>query len=98
MPNLQVYVLSSPTEKLTARCCIENCLGDVAICIEPDNGDLDNFKLMAYEANKDCDIVPHQKNILVTIKYFSKRNLYNILAISTRFLTGLKLNQYSQAS
>ena len=96
-PNLQVYVLSSPTEKLTARWLgIENCLGDIAICVEPENGDLDNFKLMAYEANKDCDIVLATKKYSNSNKIFlSKRILYNILAISTRFLTGLKLNQYS---
>lgn len=90
--NLQVYTLAGRVDDLTARWVgVENSLGDIVVCLDPRQGDLDQLGLLTSQAANGNDIV-------FTMRSFPKGRrslLYRAFGVATKLSTGLDLNSYS---
>jgi len=94
--NLQVYTLAGRVDDLTARWVgVENSLGDIVVCLDPRQGDLDQLGLLTSQAANGNDIVFTMRSFPKGRRSQPKTLLYRAFGIATKLSTGLNLDSYS---
>ena len=94
--NLQVYILAGRVDDLTARWVgIENSLGDIVVCIDPRQGDLEQLEPLAKEAAKGYDIVFTCRNFPQGRRSLPSTVLYRAFGVATKLSTGIDLDSFS---
>ncbi len=94
--NLQVYTLAGRVEDLTARWVgVENSLGDIVVCLDARQGNLDQLGLLTSEAANGNDIVFTTRSFPRQRKGQPKILVYRSLSVATKLLTGLDLDSHS---
>ena len=94
--NLQVYTLAGRVDDLTARWVgVENSLGDIVVCLEPRQGDLDQLGLLTSQAANANDIVFTMRTFPKGRRSLPRTLLYRTFGIATKLSTGLDLDSYS---
>ena len=96
LPNLQIFSLAGSVDTLTAQWVgIENSLGDLVVCLDWQQGDLDFLEEVVHKAGEGYDLVLTRK-LPTRIKQRNIRlSLYDFFLVITRLSTGLALNAYS---
>jgi glycosyltransferase involved in cell wall biosynthesis len=95
-PNLQVYTLESQVNGLIARWVgIENSLGDLVVCLEPRNGDIDQLERLIRAAAANVDLVFTRRAFRHSRRGLPRTALYRSFGAVARLSTGLDLNSYS---
>ncbi|MFM7237466.1 MAG: glycosyltransferase [Cyanobium sp.] len=96
LPNLQIFSLASRVDAITAQWVgIENSLGDLVICLDWKQGDLDFFEEIIHKSGEGYDLVFTKRLPIATRRRNLRHSLYHLFAIATRLSTGLALNTYS---
>lgn len=94
--NLQVYTLAGRVDDLTARWVgIENSLGDIVVCLDPRQGDLDQLRPLTLQAANGSDIVFTMRSYPKGRRSLSRTLLYRVFGLATKLSTGLDLDSYS---
>ena len=94
--NLQVYTLAGRVDDLTARWVgVENSLGDIVVCLDPRQGDLDQLGLLTTQAANGNDIVFTMRTFPKGRRSLPRTLLYRAFGIATKLSTGLNLDSYS---
>jgi hypothetical protein len=94
--NLQVYTLAGRVDDLTARWVgVENSLGDIVVCLDPLQGDLDQLGLLTSQAANGNDVVFTMRSFPKGRRSQPKTLLYRAFGIATKLSTGLNLDSYS---
>lgn len=96
LPNLQIFSLASPVDAITAQWVgIENSLGDLVVCLDWQQGDLDFFEEITRKAGEGYDLVFTKRLPLASKRKTLRHSLYQFFVFATRLSTGLALNTYS---
>ena len=94
--NLQVYTLAGRVDDLTARWVgVENSLGDIVVCLDPRQGDLDQLELLTSQAANRNDIVFTMRSFPKGRRSLPRTLLYRAFGFATKLSTGLNLDSYS---
>jgi hypothetical protein len=94
--NLQVYTLAERVDDLTARWVgVENSLGDIVVCLDPRQGDLDQLGLLTSQAANGNDIVFTMRSFPKGRRSLPRTLLYRAFGVVTKLSTGLDLDSYS---
>lgn len=94
--NLQVYILAGRVDDLTARWVgVENSLGDIVVCIDPHQGDLEQLESLTKEAANGTDIVFTTRTFPQGRRSLPSTALYRALGAATKLSTGIDLDSYS---
>lgn len=94
--NLQVYTLAGRVDDLTARWVgVENSLGDIVVCLDPRQGDLDQLSLLTSQAANGNDIVFTMRSFPKGRRSLPRTLLYRAFGVATKLSTGLDLDSYS---
>jgi len=94
--NLQVYILAGRVDDLTARWVgVENSLGDIVVCIDPRQGDLEQLELLATKAANGNDIVFTTRTFPPGRRSLPRTFLYRAFGVATKLSTGIDLDSYS---
>ena len=96
LPNLQIFSLASSVDAITAQWVgIENSLGDLVVCLDWQQGDLDFFEAIIHKAGEGFDLVFTRRLPLASRRKTLRNSLYQFFVLATRLSTGLALNTYS---
>lgn len=94
--NLQVYTLAGRVDDLTARWVgVENSLGDIVVCLDPRQGDLEQLGLLTSRAADGNDIVFTMRSFPRGRRSLPRTLLYRAFGAATKLSTGLDLDSYS---
>jgi hypothetical protein len=94
--NLQVYTLAGGVDDLTARWVgVENSLGDIVVCLDPRQGDLEHLVLLTRRAANGYDIVFTMRSFPKERRRLPRTLLYRAFGVATKLSTGLDLDSYS---
>lgn len=94
--NLQIYSLASTVNDLIARWVgIENSLGDIAIIMDPNHGDLKQLGSLLKQACYGNDIVFTSRSYPTGRRNLIKTFLYRGLSYVTKLSAGIDLSTYS---
>lgn len=94
--NLQVYTLAGRVDDCTARWVgVENSLGDIVVCLDQRNGDLEHLETLTRQAANGHDIVFTMRTFPKGRRSLPRTMLYRTLGMATKLSTGLDLNSYS---
>lgn len=94
--NLQVYALAGRVDDLTARWIgVENSLGDIVACIDPNFADIAQLEVLTREASNGFDIVFTKRFFPRDLKSLPGTLLYKSFGSVIKFSTGLDFNSYS---
>jgi hypothetical protein len=94
--NLQVYTLAGRVDDLTARWVgVENSLGDIVVCLDPRQGNLDQLSLLTSQAANGNDIVFTMRSFPKGHRSLPRTLLYRAFGVATKLSTGLDLDSYS---
>jgi len=94
--NLQVYILAGRVADITARWVgVENSLGDIVVCIDPRQGDLEQLEPLAKEAANGNDIVFTTRTFPQGRRSLPSTILYRAFGVATKLSTGIDLDSYS---
>jgi hypothetical protein len=95
-PNLQVYTLVGHVDDLTSRWVgVENSLGDIVICLDPGQGDLEQLEPLTRQAANGNDIVFTIRTFPKGRRSLARNLLYRTFGVATKLSTGLDLDSYS---
>jgi hypothetical protein len=96
LPNLQIFSLASAIDAITAQWVgIENSLGDLVVCLDWQQGDLDFFEAIIQKAGEGYDLVFTKRLPIPSRRKSLRHSLYQFFVLATRLSTGLALNAYS---
>jgi hypothetical protein len=96
LPNLQIFSLASAVDAITAQWVgIENSLGDLVVCLDWQQGDLDFFEAIIQKAGEGYDLVFTKRLPIPSRRKSLRHSLYQFFVLATRLSTGLALNAYS---
>lgn len=96
IPNLQIYFLASTVNELIARWMgVANSIGDIAIVMDPTQGDLKQLELLLRQAADGNDIVFTTRSYPTGRKSLIKTFLYRALSLITKLSAGMDLSSYS---
>lgn len=94
--NLQIYALSDRVNDLTARWVgVENSLGDIVVCLDAHQGDLDQLAVLTSQAANGKDIVFTTRFFPKSRRKLPRTLLYRAFGMATKLSTGLDLDSYS---
>jgi len=94
--NLQALMLAGRVDNLTARWVgVENSLGDIVVCLDSCQGDLDQLGLLTSQAANGNDIVFTLRSFPNGRKSLLRTLLYRAFGVATKLSTGLDLDSYS---
>ena len=96
VPNLQTYSLASSVSELVARWVgVENSLGDIAVIMDPRQGDLEQLELMLRKIESGNDIVFSTRTYRKGHRYLPKTIIYLVFSFAIKLLAGIDLGSYS---
>jgi polyisoprenyl-phosphate glycosyltransferase len=96
LPNLQIFSLASAVDAITAQWVgIENSLGDLVVCLDWQQGDLNFFEAIIHKAGEGHDLVFTKRLPIASRRKTLRQSVYQFFVLATRLSTGLALNTYS---